>query len=532
MRVLHVSTFDTFGAARAMLRWHSGLNEAGVESRVLCFQKSVDASDIFSPSSSPDRTEAIKSQATQERWIDQCRTRFSDNFFSQPFYADPLIGEKLVDWAEVLHIHWISRSLNISHLAHWARKGKPLVLTPHDLWTVTGGCHYSAGCKKYRERCQSCPMVHEESQHLIEIAHRFKRAVFSESVAALICPSNWIRNEIVQCPGFETIQSLVIPYAWESEQFWPEKKVTARSAFGVPTDRNWLLFVAENLNETRKGLRDFLQLMKDAEQRLRAAGKENAFGVLIAGRTEAIRETDFGVPVVKLGFLANASDLRKAYSAADLFVYTGLEDNLPNVIIEALACGTPFLGYATGGAVDLVRPGNNGKLVESGDIQALTSALVDLLLNPARIKELAAGARKSIEINFDNQKIIRNLLSAYDAAVSNAKAKVLDFSVVKEAAEYEAFALRALVDRMESAEKRHSFELGSLHEILDRSFREIDAIFSVAPAELQRRYTAIAKERKRGEPDKDQPSIEEKWKEMSTKTYLLKEFFGWKPGEP
>jgi hypothetical protein len=60
---------------------------------------------------------------------------------------------------------------------------------------------------------------------------------------------------------------------------------------------------------------------------------------------------------------------------------------------------------------------------------------------------------------------------------------------------------------------------------------EIDAIFSVAPAELQRGYTAIAKERKRGEPDEDGLSIEEKWKKMSTKTYLLKEFFGWKPGE-
>ena len=140
-----------------------------------------------------------------------------------------------------------------------------------------------------------------------------------------------------------------------------------------------------------------------------------------------------------------------------------------------MACGTPFVGYATGGAVDLVRAGKNGKLVESGDIQALTSSLVDLLLNPARIMELAAGARKSIEINFDNQEIIRNLLFAYHAAVSKAEARVLEFRVPNETAEYEAFALRALVDlleraekRLESAEKRHSFERGSLHEILGK----------------------------------------------------------------
>jgi predicted transcriptional regulator len=95
----------------------------------------------------------------------------------------------------------------------------------------------------------------------------------------------------------------------------------------------------------------------------------------------------------------------------------------------------------------------------------------------------AAGARKSVEINFDNQKIIRNLLSAYDAAVSNAKAKMLDFSVPKEAAEYEAFALRALVDLLESAEKRRAEldrevvwlreQLESLRATLEQSFREI-----------------------------------------------------------
>ena len=46
------------------------------------------------------------------------------------------------------------------------------------------------------------------------------------------------------------------------------------------------------------------------------------------------------------------------------------------------------------------------------------------------------------------------------------------------------------------------------------SFQEIDAIFSVTPPELQMRYAAIADERRQGDPDKDEPSIGEKWKEM------------------
>jgi hypothetical protein len=62
---------------------------------------------------------------------------------------------------------------------------------------------------------------------------------------------------------------------------------------------------------------------------------------------------------------------------------------------------------------------------------------------------------------------------------------VLEFRVPNEAVEYEAFALRALVDLLVSAEKRHSFERGSLQKSSKDRFQKIDAIFSVAPPELQ-----------------------------------------------
>jgi len=157
LRVLHISTFDAGGAAGAMRRWHSHLGNAGVESRVLCFQKNLGAAEIFSPSVPSDRIESIKSRATQKRWIDESRTGFSDNFFSQAFFSSPLVGEPLIEWADLLHVHWISRSFNLFHLAELAGRGKPIVLTPHDLWTVTGGCHYPAGCEEFRSACRTCP---------------------------------------------------------------------------------------------------------------------------------------------------------------------------------------------------------------------------------------------------------------------------------------------------------------------------------------------------------------------------------------
>jgi glycosyltransferase involved in cell wall biosynthesis len=525
-----------------MLRWHSHLQKADIETRVLCFQKGLDDPEILGPSQRPIRTAAIKSRATQERWIDDCRTSFSDNFFSQPFFANPLLREEPVDWADVLHIHWISRALNVSHLADLAAIGKPLVLTPHDLWSVTGGCHYPAGCQQFRESCRACPMVKEESRRLVEISHRFKRALFSQSLRALVCPSTWIQNEIARCPGFETIKSFVVPYVWESSEFWPQNKTVARSALGVPSGRLWLLFLADNVNETRKGVRHFLQLVRNAEQRMREAGNENSFGVLIAGRGEGIFEDDIGLPVIRLGFLSDAERLRNAYSSADLFVYTGLEDNLPNVVTEALACGTPVLGYATGGVSDQVRSGDNGILVGTGDVEEITNELVELLGNSDRIDELAACARKSIEQKFDPQRIVKDLVSVYERVIADETAKA-PLPLDCERAEYETFAVHALADLLESAEKRSSeligevkwlreeierinAERGSLRELSELFFREIDAIFAVAPAQVIAQYEQHLGESHKREGENQGWTIAEKWAHASTKTFLLKEYFG------
>jgi hypothetical protein len=145
---------------------------------------------------------------------------------------------------------------------------------------------------------------------------------------------------------------------------------------------------------------------------------------------------------------------------------------------------------------------------------------VELLLEPGRIEGLAARARKSVEINFDNQRIVQDLCSAYDAAVSNAESKAFHVGRADKGSTYEAFALSALVDLLEGAEQRSveldgevrwlrewmnvecfplkaelgnlRDELGNLREILERSFREIDELFSMSPKRVRRRYAEIA----------------------------------------
>jgi glycosyltransferase involved in cell wall biosynthesis len=90
----------------------------------------------------------------------------------------------------------------------------------------------------------------------------------------------------------------------------------------------------------------------------------------------------------------NDRQLSVVYSAADIFVIPSSQDNLPNTVLESMACGTPVLGYAVGGIQDMVRPGITGAQVPPEDVEALTAGIVDLLGNPQRLGEMAANCRR------------------------------------------------------------------------------------------------------------------------------------------
>lgn len=79
--------------------------------------------------------------------------------------------------------------------------------------------------------------------------------------------------------------------------------------------------------------------------------------------------------LIELGKIVDERLMAMAYSAADVFVIPSLEDNLPNTMIESLLCGTPVVGFPTGGICDVVENGKNGYLCEEISVQNLYEAI-------------------------------------------------------------------------------------------------------------------------------------------------------------
>ena len=105
------------------------------------------------------------------------------------------------------------------------------------------------------------------------------------------------------------------------------------------------------------------------------------------------------------GFISNQDEIIKYYSAGDVFVISSIAENFPNVVLEAMACGLPVVGFATGGIRDQIEHKYNGYLVEPKDVDGLCKG-VDWVLNTADNSVLSQNCRAWIcsRYSYDNVK--------------------------------------------------------------------------------------------------------------------------------
>ena len=115
----------------------------------------------------------------------------------------------------------------------------------------------------------------------------------------------------------------------------------------------------------------------------------------------------FTIPIVSL------SEMPDYYRLMDILVCPSLHDGLPNAVLEAMSCGLPVVGTYTGGLPDAIVNGESGLLVAPGDVQSLTQAIRDLLVDPALRARLGVQARARILQKFTLSQELDGNLGVY-----------------------------------------------------------------------------------------------------------------------
>ncbi len=403
MKIVILSNTDSGGgAAIAARRLNDALNKNGVESKMLVVNK-VTSSDTI------EQVEGglfLKGR-TYVEYVFQRRFLLKDKsvaMFSTNKVGVDVSNHYLVKEADVINIHWINFGfLSLNDIQKLYALNKPIVWTLHDMWMFTGGCHYSGDCLKYEKDCDVCPMLNFDG-----VAHEIwlkKKEIFTGKKLNVITPSKWLGELCKTASLTQSANVQSIPNTLNTEIFQPVSKVEACKKLGLNPDKKYLLFSAANPNDVRKGFSYFVEAIKIV--------KEQCEGVeLIVMGKEQKEFENLPLKLNYVGFIKSEEAAATVYNAASVFVIPSLEDNLPNTILEALACGTPSVGFAIGGIKEMIETGVNGYLAQPKDAKDLAKGIVEVLKNPN-----AESARKSALQRYENSVIAGKHLEFFKSIV-------------------------------------------------------------------------------------------------------------------
>ncbi|TVR99359.1 MAG: glycosyltransferase [Rhodospirillales bacterium] len=414
VQALHFSTHDQRGgAAIAAHRIHQGLRSLGVASRMVVAKRSGNDPDVAAVQGPPgplpvrfwrrlDRERLDRGLRAYARTQSPIRGLFTDDRVPGP---DRL--SETLPAAEVYHAHWVAGLLDYRRLFARLPAGTPFVWTLHDMNPFTGGCHYALGCERYLERCGACPQLGSRNENDITgRGHRRKTSALRRllpETTRIVAPSRWLAGDARRSALLARFETLTIPNPLDTDIFQPRDRATAREVFGLPQTARIVLFVADSLSDHRKGM-DLLQSA--------VAGLPAEAGVTLA----AVGGSKGGMDgeCIALGRIDNPRIFSFALSAADVFVLPTRADNLPNVILEAMACGVPVVSFDVGGVPDMVRPGVTGLLAPPEDVAALRQAILTLLEDDALRAHMTAECRRVAVTEYAMEIAARRYLAVYE----------------------------------------------------------------------------------------------------------------------
>lgn len=418
VKIVHMNTSDIRGgAARAAYRLHTGLRHLSHDSSMfVAHRDSIDPTVILfvPPMDLPNRLRRrLRRQRIARGFM---RYRASRPPGGEPFSDDRTpYGSALVHQlppCDVVHLHWIARFVDYQAFFAAVPRHTPVVWTLHDMNPFTGGCHYDDGCGRFRDGCGACPQL--GSNEAADLSHQIwerKQKVFTQikpDRLHIVATSHWMATTVKGNSLLSACPVTVIPLGLDVDDFAPRAGCMARDVLGIPRDARVILFAAEDVDNRRKGVR----LLAEA---LAGLGDLTKLCMMSVGRRKRTLDTPF--PHLHLGHIRNDRYLSLVYSAADVFVLPSLQEAFGQTALEALACGTPVVGFAVGGIPDIVRHGVTGLLVPPEDVIALRAAIADLLSNGSRRAEMAANCRRIAVQEYSLEVQARRYIELYQGHV-------------------------------------------------------------------------------------------------------------------
>lgn len=252
-----------------------------------------------------------------------------------------------------------------------------------DMNHFTGGCHFAWDCKGYIEGCSNkCPAIVSEYGKDIPKRNfdtKLKNAI--QGNFKILAGSSWTLKQAQESKIYKNqnviynVNSLI-----DLTLFNIKNKDISKRIFELDKDKFYILMGCQNAKAKRKGFEYLVESLKILEKKLSPIEKSK-IEVIIVSRdvSEAFDE----IPFMKkhIDYIKDYRLLALLYQSVDVFVNSSIEDSGPLMVSEALACGTPVVGFDMGVVNNLVVTDFNGykaKLKDSHDLANGMKRIFDL----------------------------------------------------------------------------------------------------------------------------------------------------------
>ncbi len=340
--------------------------------------------------------EVLRRHSVQKGWIEftgfQGLSLLKDSFFTS---------------SSTVHLHNLHGEFLSPAILKSLFKNQKVIWTLHDESFFTGHCSCTLGCEKWEKGCGQCPDLsiypsvnYDNTAKVL----KYKKKWITDLQPTIICPSYWLADRVrIAYPSLKQIE--VIPNGIDISVFYPRSKNEVRLELNLPLDKKLVLFVAEFATQNPfKGGHIFRGIIADS-----------IFSDLMFVTVGGKHETEF-TNHISYPYISDETELAKLYAACDVLLYPTQADNLPLVVLESMACGTPVIASKLGGIPEVIDNTNGFLIADYKSKIAFKNGLTHYLsLTTSEKNKLNQNAISTIKVRFSLDQMVSSYYRVYAA---------------------------------------------------------------------------------------------------------------------
>ena len=393
-RIATFAETDRGGAGLSALKLNLALREMGLDARLYVNRKASGEPSVYELPTKPGRFGS-------EFRVGQYKCKDNDLPMTTGLsvkYVSHL--EAIWEWSDCILLRWVSTVLPDWLIGFWSAKNKPVVWCLSDMAPLTGGCHYSMGCDQYELGCSGCEMAPSHLQFLPREVYKRRKRLWRN--LTIVSPSRWL-EDVASNSGITKGKDIrLIRTGVELDVFRPEAASSSTRRSLNLDGKKVIFFGAGSLSDPRKGGKYLAPIVNALNDRMGLRGK---YIVVAPGYNPSVIK-DLNCESRALGHIDDRAELAAVKASSDLTLLPYVEDNLPNVALESLACGTPVCAFAVGGLKDVIEDDVNGYLAKPFDVWDLSSKVAKALADPLDSCKVRAWAEANLDVRQQAERYV------------------------------------------------------------------------------------------------------------------------------